>query len=91
MKPGILVLAFLMLSLVALPLAPSSDSASSGGVDQLPIRGGMAHAYRYGGGSGMMPNNGMQGSGPMPQAARHGQEREDPVPGLPAPFGEKYS
>ncbi|MDO9326417.1 MAG: winged helix-turn-helix transcriptional regulator [Methanoregula sp.] len=75
MKPGILVLVFLMLALVALPLVPYSESTSSVGSDQLPSRGGMAHAYRYGGGSGMMPNHGMQGPGPMPQAARHGQER----------------
>lgn len=75
MKPGILILAFLMLALVALPLVPYSESASSAGADQLPVRGGMAHAHRYGGGFGMMQNDGMQGSGPMPQAARHGQER----------------
>lgn len=81
MKPGILVLVFLMLALVALPILPSGDSASSaGGADQLPIRGGMGHAHRYGSGSGMMPNNGMQGSGPMPQAARHGQERSAQSP-----------
>ena len=75
MKPGILVLAFLMLVLIALPLVPYSESASTAGSDQLPVRGGMAHAYRYGGGSGMMQNNGMQGPGPMPQGAHHGQER----------------
>ena len=75
MKPGILVLALLMLAFVALPFVPYSESAGSAGSDQLPARGGMAHAYRYGGGYGMMPNNGMQGHGSMPQAARHGQER----------------
>jgi hypothetical protein len=75
MKLGILILAFLILALVALPLVPYSESTSSGSADQLPVRGGMAHAYRYGGGSGMMPNNGMPGAGPMPQGARHGQER----------------
>ncbi|MGB9175752.1 MAG: winged helix-turn-helix transcriptional regulator [Methanoregula sp.] len=76
MKPGILVLAVLMLALVALPLAPYSDGAGSGVADPLPVRGGMGHAYRYGGGSGIPPDNGMmQGPGPMPQAARHGHER----------------
>jgi DNA-binding transcriptional ArsR family regulator len=75
MKPGIVILAFLMLALVALPLAPCNDSASAGSADPLPIRGGMAHAYRYGAGSGMMPAHGMQGSGTVPQAGHHAQER----------------
>jgi DNA-binding MarR family transcriptional regulator len=81
MKPGIVILAFLMLALVALPLAPYGESAGPGAPDQFPGRSGAGHAYRYGGGSGMMPHNGaMQGSGPMPQAARHGQERSAQSP-----------
>lgn len=76
MKPGILVLAFLMLALVALPLAPSSDSTGSGVTGPLPVSGGMGHTYRYGGASGTPSDNGMmQGPGPMPQAARHGHKR----------------
>jgi hypothetical protein len=76
MKPIILVLAFLMLTLIALPPAPDSDGAGSGVADQLPVRGAIGHAYRYGGGSGIPPENGMmQGPGSMPQAARNGHER----------------
>ncbi len=81
MKPGLVILALLMLALVALPLAPSGESASPGITDPFPVRGGMGHAYRYGGGvasgsgTGMTPDTGMHGPGPMPQAARHGQEQ----------------
>jgi hypothetical protein len=78
MKPGILVLAFFMLTLVALPLAPYSDRTSPGILDQSTVMGGGGHAYRHGAGSAGIGNNGMmqeRGNGPMPQAARHGQER----------------
>jgi hypothetical protein len=78
MKPGILVLALFMLTLVALPLAPYSDSNSLGIQDQSTVRGGVGHAYRNGAGSPGIDNNGMmqeRGNGPMPQGARHGQER----------------
>jgi DNA-binding transcriptional ArsR family regulator len=77
MKPGILVLALFMLTLVVLPLAPYSDSTSTGIADQSTVRSGGGHAYRYGAGSAGVVNNGMmqeRGHGPMPQAARHGQE-----------------
>jgi len=78
MKTGILVLALFMLTLVALPLAPYSDSTRLGITDQSAVRGGVGHAYRYGAGSEGSGNNGMmqeRGNGPMPPAARHGQER----------------
>ena len=77
MKPGIVLLAHLLLTLIALPLAPYSDSTSPGIADQSTVRGDMGHAYRYGAGSAGIGNNGMmqeRGNGPMPQAARHGQE-----------------
>ena len=76
MKTGILVLALLMLTLVALPLAPYSDSDSLSVAAQSPARGGMGHAYRNGVRAGMPADGMMQerGNGPMPQAARHGQE-----------------
>jgi DNA-binding transcriptional ArsR family regulator len=76
MKTGILVLALFMLMLIAMPLAAYSDSDSSSIGDQSPIRGGMGHAYRNGAGAGMQANGMMQGkgNGPMPQAARNGQE-----------------
>ncbi len=77
MKPGLVILALLMMALVALPLAPYGESVSSGISDPFPGRGGMGHAYRYGTGAGsvMAPDTGVHGSGPMPQAARHGQEQ----------------
>ena len=78
MKPGTFVLVLLMLTLVALPLAPYSDSTNPGIADQSTVRGGMGHAYRYGAGPAGIGNNGMmqeRGNGPMPQAARNGQER----------------
>jgi hypothetical protein len=79
MKPGLVILTLLMLALVALPLVPYGEGAGPGTADPFPGRGGMGHAYRYGtgtgSGSGMAPDTGMQGHGPMPQAARHGQER----------------
>jgi len=75
MKSGILVLAFLMIALVALPLAPYSDSTGTSIADQSPVKGGGGYAYRYGAGAGMHANNGMmRGPGPMPQGARHGRE-----------------
>jgi hypothetical protein len=76
MKTGILVLALFMLMLVAMPLAPYSDSDSSSVADQSPVRGGMGHAYRNGVGAGMYANGMMQGkgNGPIPQAARNSQE-----------------
>jgi hypothetical protein len=78
MKTGTFVLVLLMLTLVALPLAPYSDSLTQGNADQSTVRGGMGHAYRYGAGFAGIGNNGMmqeRGNGPMPPAARHGQER----------------
>lgn len=78
MKPGTLLLVLLMLTLVALPLAPYSDSDRSGVPDQSTARSGGGHAYRYGAGSAGIVNNGMmqeRGNRPMPQVPRHGQER----------------
>jgi DNA-binding transcriptional ArsR family regulator len=78
MKTGTFVLVLLMLTLVALPLAPYSDSTNTATADQSTVSGGRGHAYRYGAGSAEIGNNGMRqerGNGPMPPAARHGQER----------------
>jgi DNA-binding transcriptional ArsR family regulator len=75
MKTGILMLTFLTIALVAMPLAFIGEFSSSGSLDPLAARGGMGHAYRYGGGTGMTPDGGMmQPHGPQPQASRHGQE-----------------
>jgi len=79
MKPGIFVLALLMLALVALPLAPYSSSSSSG--VQSTDTGGEGHAYRHGPGvaSPMSEtrNGMMRGAGhamPSSPGARHGHE-----------------
>jgi hypothetical protein len=80
MKSGIFVLALLMIALVALPLAPYSDSSSTGG--QSTGTGGEGHAYRYGPGpASPVPEAGngmMRGAGnamPSSPGARHGHER----------------
>ncbi len=83
MKTGILVLALLMLTLVALPFAPYSDSDSSSVAAQSPVRGGMGHAYRNGVRAGMPAEQHDAGERQRAdatrqradaQAARHGQE-----------------
>ncbi len=76
MKPVSVLFVLLMLALLALPLASFGESISSGAAEQVPIRGGSGHGYRYGGGQGATSDDAMRhGPGAMPQAARHGQER----------------
>jgi hypothetical protein len=80
MKPGIFVLALLMIALVALPLVPYSGSSSTG--VQSTDTGGEGHAYRYGPGMASpvseARNGMMRGAGnamPPSPGARHGHER----------------
>jgi DNA-binding transcriptional ArsR family regulator len=81
MKPGIVVLVLFMFSLVALPLILYGDSVAPGVADESQARAGSGgHGYRNGAGT-VMPGNGMmqaRGNGPMPQEARHGEERSLP-------------